>query len=107
MTEALNRTESGRVESTRASILFNGKWTAEELRRIEDVVLAIDACRAPAAGPTLPGCAWICNAHEIRNVTYYMAHWNRRPGVVLSARSVEALAERMWQLAGGMPGHRS
>lgn len=99
MTKAADREDGSRTFSSRASVLFNGDWTDDERRTIEDAVLQVDAVRGRPSTVSLMGRAWVCNCHVVQGVCYYMAHWSRRPGIVLTARTATDLGIRMARLA--------
>jgi hypothetical protein len=104
MTRAADQPEGARAESTRASALFNGDWSEDDRFRIEEVVNQIEGVHTVRPMAALLGRSWICNSQLVRGHRFYMAHWSRRPGTVVTARSVEDLAAKMLQLSAEPPG---
>ena len=76
-------------------VYFAGSWPDDERRLIERTARQTEREQPFDPAVELLGCPWACCRIDRAGHARYLAHWTRRPGLVLRAPSAAALARQM------------
>lgn len=76
-------------------VYFAGPWPDDERILIERTARQTEYDQPFDPAVAMLGCPWACCRIAQAGQARYLAHWSRRPGLVLRAPSATALARQM------------